>query len=300
LSDERYTVVLETSARLNAGVPSMVSADEVAVTGNYFSAIGTPLLQGRPFNWSDTSTSEPVAIIDQILARKIAPGTNPIGQAVRIEGVSRKVVGIAAVAEFRGLDRSFMPLIYVPLGQAHFAFPFVNIVARVEQASPSILRTVQAVVLQGGNSRIKSAEFAGDILAEALHLQTNALYTTGILAAIGFALSIIGMSAAIAYTVSRRQHDVGIRLALGATTSAIGITIFRGALIPVLGGIFFGLILASWSSRQIRALLYGVQALDVGLCLLVSLLLIAAAVCTVLFQVRRLMAKPIPALLRVR
>lgn len=299
LSDGRYSVAMvvpPSPDNLSSGV---ITADEVAISGNYFSAIGKTVLHGRKFDWADTSVSEPVVIVDEILARKIAAAGNAEGRTVEVQGIRRKIVGVCAATRFRGFEGGVAPQIYVPLAQSRLVFPFANIVVRVDAVSPAMLRTIQGIVSGGDTSATtRSVEFVDQILDATVHTQTITMYATSMLAGIGFLLSIIGLSAAMAYTVSQRQRDIGIRMALGATAWAIAKTIVQSLLIPVGTGIVLGLVLAGWTARQIASLIYGVHGLDVAICAAVTGIVAVAVACTVIIQLKRVTLTRIPELLR--
>jgi ABC-type antimicrobial peptide transport system permease subunit len=185
------------------------------------------------------------------------------------------------------------------LDQTHLALPFAAVVARVRYVSPGMLREFQAAVETVDNSVvIKSVEFADTIVADALHVQTTTLYITGVLASLGFALSMIGVSAVVAYSIASRQHEIGIRLALGATAWPIVTTVLRGSLIPDAAGIMAGLLLANWSSRQLSAVIYGIGPFDGMIYAGVGGVLAFSVACTVFVQLRKLVAQRILVLLR--
>jgi putative ABC transport system permease protein len=162
-----------------------------------------------------------------------------------------------------------------------------------------MLRNIELAVSGVDKSTtIKSVELVDTIVAAAMRLQTVTMYTTATLAGIGFVLSIIGISAAVAYTLSRRQRDIGIRLALGATTWPIARAILLSILIQNAIGISLGLVLAIWISRQMSALIYGVGSFDLEVYVPVALVIVVAVSSTILVQLRRLLRINIPSLLR--
>lgn len=301
LNDGRYNVLLEVLPSTEAQTSSTLAAEQMSVSGNYFSAAGTDLLRGRIFDSSDSSTSEPVMIVDETLAQQIAPGTGALERVVNVEGAKRKIVGICRAAHFRGFGSGNMPLIYVPLAQTHLALPFAAVVARLDYLSPGILHEIQSETEAVDRAAmINSVEFAEDILAEALRVQTVALYAAAILATLGFILSLVGISAVAAYSIQSRQHEIGVRLALGATPAGITKTILRRSLIYAAAGLIFGLLLAYLGSRQLSSLIYGVRPFNTLIYVAVSGVFIVAITFAAFVEGRKLVIHDVTDLLRAK
>jgi len=299
LNDGHYIVSLRVPEIPGASSSGSIAAEQVSVSGSYFTAAGTILLRGRPFYSNDSSTSEPVMVIDETLARQIGNGTDALGRLIDVEGVQRKIVGICGAAQFRGFKNGGAPLIYVPLAQTHLALPFGTVIVRLDYTSPGILRAIQAEVETVDSSGVvRSVEFAEDIVASALHIQTVTFYTAVLLATFGFILSIVGISAVIAYSIKSQQHEVGIRLALGATPARIIRTILKTSLIYAGIGLIAGLLLANWASHQISVLIYGVKPFNIAIYASVSGVLIFCIAAVIFVEGRRLLAHRILSLLR--
>lgn len=299
LNDGHYLVPLHVPEIAAASSSNAIMAELMSVSGSYFAAAGTVLLRGRTFYSNDTSTSEPVVIIDEILARQIGNGADTLGRLIDVEGVQRKVVGICGAARFRGFKNGNASLIYVPLKQAHMALPFAAVLVRLDYISPGILRVIQAELeTVDRSSMVKSVEFGEDVVANALHIQTVTFYTAVLLAAFGFVLSMVGISAVVAYSIKSQQHEIGIRLALGATPARIIRTILRTSLIYAGIGLTAGLLLANWASHQISVLIYGVKPFDIAIYASVGGVLIFCIVAAIFMEGRRLVAHRIFSLLR--
>jgi predicted permease len=299
LNDGHYVVSLRVPEISGASSAGAVAAEQVSASGGYFPAAGTILLRGRPFYSNDTSTSEPVMIVDETLAKQIGNGADVLGRLIDVEGVPRKIVGICAAAQFRGIKNGGDPLIYIPLTQTHLALPFGTVIVRLDHISPGILRSIQAEVETVDSSGVvKSVEFAENIVASALHIQTVTFYTAVLLAAFGFLLSIVGIAAVVAYSIKSQQHEIGIRLALGATPAQIIRIILQTSLTYVGIGLVAGLLLANWVSHQISMLIYGVKLFNIAIYASVSGALIFCIAAVIFMEGRRLATHRILSLLR--
>jgi predicted permease len=298
LNDGHYVVSLHVSPAPDTSSSGTIAAEQMSIAGDYFAAAGTVLLRGRPFDSIDNSNSEPVIIVDEALARQIDKEANALGRMIEVEGVKRKIVGICGSAQFRGFKNGSAPLVYIPLTQSRLALPFVIIVARLDYVVPEILHQMQRDVEALDKSAvIKSVELVESVVANALHLQTVTFYAASVLASIGFVLSLVGISAVAAYSIKSRRHEIGIRLALGATPGWIIHTVLRTSLLYVAFGIIAGLALANWISHQLSVLIYGVRPFDGVIYLGVSGLLVISIASVIFIEGRTLVTNRILSLL---
>src|SRR5205823_853955 len=115
--------------------------------------------------------SDPVAIIDEVLAHKLAQSGSILERIVEIEGIKRKVVGVCVSANYRGFNRPSLSIVYIPLAQSHIVFPFVNIIVRLSTVRPEVLRRVRMSISEVNQiPTVRSAILVEALVADALHI----------------------------------------------------------------------------------------------------------------------------------
>jgi putative ABC transport system permease protein len=240
-------------------------ADIAVVDTQYFRTMEVPLISGRNFTASDTAKTQTVGVIDQALARRYWPNENPIGQQVNfgfgagIKGVT--IVGVAGDINSDGFDAPSVPHIYVPLGQ----FAPVNAVVFLRSRSDAgnlgeaVRREVEKV---DPNIPVHSISSMDQIIVRSLADRRFALELLGIFATVALLLAAIGIYGVMAYSFSRRMHEIGIRLALGAQRMDIfNMAVGEGMRLVVIG-LVVGLVGAVALTRFVRTMLFGVSPAD--------------------------------------
>ncbi|MGJ5818338.1 ADOP family duplicated permease [Paludibaculum fermentans] len=241
-----------------------------AVSPGFFRALGTPLLAGRAIEAGDRKASTQVAVVNESFARQVFGVGNPVGRYFE-EGVAAsktgfatqkvQVVGIVRDATYRDLRQAPPPTMYRPLAQAR-ALPYVTFAIRgpgeVEQLIPIVRAAFAATgsrfsyTLQTYPMRMRDAMVTERLLA--------ALST--LFGALALGLAGMGLYGVLAYSVTRRSGEIGIRMALGATAAHIRNWVLRQSGITVLTGFAAGLLLALWLAPVAKTLLYGVKTSD--------------------------------------
>jgi putative ABC transport system permease protein len=267
-----------------------------------FQAIGTPLLGGRFFTEADGRNSPPVAIINEAMARQIWPGHDAVGKRFKVGTADSgnswfTVVGVVGNMRRHGLEQEPGPQMFEPLPQNPPKRAILLV--RTSTADPlAVAGTVQAAV--------RSVEKYAPVYGVAtLESQLDALlaerrFQTWLL--IGFAaaamlIAAIGIYGLIQYSTTRRTHEIGIRVAVGAQAGQIFRMIVVEGLKQSLSGLALGLIGALWLGQLSSSLLFGVTSTDPLTFLAVTLLLTAVAVAACCFPARRAMkVEPIVAL----
>lgn len=251
------------------------------VTAGYFSAIGTPIIRGRGISEDDTANSRHVAVINEAFARKFFKHENPIGKyfAQIGMGTSRQyeIVGIAQDARYfdSGLDKPVGPMFFLPEAQhdflpgpkpadadqgSHFLHDIV-IVTR-PGASVSEARIRQAMASVDPNLPIISIETLGVQVAAQFMQQRLIAQLTSFFGILSLLLASIGLYGVTAYNAGQRTHEMGVRLALGATPPQVASLIVRGALALVGIGLVIGLPLALAGGIFLGSQLYGLNPYD--------------------------------------
>jgi predicted permease len=252
-----------------SGRPPEKDAARVQTNGvgvDFFQAMGIPILRGRGFNAHDTASSPKVAIVNAALARKFFPHENPIGQTFEADPEDVQgpieIVGIAADTRYADMRSATPPTFYIPYRQRLDASRMV-IELRTAAAPGSVLREARAAVesldrdLPLIDVRTMQQQVRSTFADERALAQL-----TGCFSVVALVLACIGIYGIMAYTVTTRTAEIGLRIALGATTTQVLGRILREALWLASFGVMIGLAVALWLARFIAAMLYGLGVAD--------------------------------------
>ncbi len=262
-----------------------------AVTPGYFRAMGTPVIAGRDLNEFDTSSVVPVTLVNEALRQKYFHGDNPVGKRIRFGRPTDKdpfvtIVGVVADQKQDGLDQAVLPEAYAPLAQdTQNPLTFVVRTRGDSQALAGFAREqVHAIDKDLAVTDVTTLE---DEVHGSVKEQR---FRTGLLsgfAAVALLLAAIGIYGVLAYLVTQRSREIGIRMALGAQRGRVLEMVLRQGMQPVLFGALAGVVGAVAVTRFIRRLLFGVEAVDPGTYALTVCALIAVAMCACYIPARR-------------
>jgi predicted permease len=237
---------------------SSLSISAEIVGENYFETLGIPILRGRSFTVHDASAAPKVAIINQVMAEKYWPGGNALGKRLQIRGQgagSAEIVGIARTTKYRSLTEQPLPFLYLPLSQTDETFMYLFVATNGDAVS--FLPQVRSAARE-----VDPGQPMYDIHTVSDTVRRQALFEVRILAQIATAagavsvmLSLLGLYAVLAYSVSQRRREIGIRMAVGATGGRIFGMIVGNGLKLTLAGLAIGLFLASWLASSISQFL---------------------------------------------
>jgi putative ABC transport system permease protein len=237
------------------------------VTPQYFRTMGIPLLRGRDVADGDIAGRAPVAVVSESFARQYWPNEDPIGRTFESREESRTVVGIVGDVKVRGLERANEPQLYVAAGQVPDT-AFINddpkdLVIRYTGATGTLLPAVRRIVAAADPEQpISDVRTMEDVVAGETATRRAQLRVLGALAAIALLLSGVGIYGLLAYTVSQRSREIGVRLALGAEPTGVARMIVSQGMKLTLVGIVPGVLTAYAAARGMRALLFGVEPAD--------------------------------------
>jgi putative ABC transport system permease protein len=246
------------------------------VTPGYFASMGIPIRRGRDVSENDRTDQAWVAVVSESFATRYWPGEDPVGRRFKFNTDVRTVVGVVGDVRMRGLERTSEPQVYL----AHEQIPegldsagVLNTVGRfyapkdlvirsslpVATLIPAVRRIVQRVDPQQPISNVQPmAAIVAEVTA-ARSVQVRVLVAFAIVA---FLLAAVGIHGLLSFTVSSRQHEIGIRMALGAQRSQIVRLIMSRGIVLTAAGVIPGLVIAYAAGRWMRSLLAGVPPAD--------------------------------------
>ncbi|MGA9896485.1 MAG: ABC transporter permease [Terriglobales bacterium] len=255
------------------------------VSPSYVSTLKIPLLAGRDLQPSDQNHPTNVLLSEQA-ARAAWPGEDPVGRTFEVGGESNyTVVGVVADARINDLKHT-ASMVYVPYWQNPWwrAFFFIRSPQPASALADSIRRTIWNIDPEVAIPTLKSLDDQVNDSLATERFQAILLSSFGIAALL---LAVLGVYGVLAYSVSLRQQEFGIRVALGSDKTALIQLVLRQAAIPVVGGILAGLALAFAASRSIASLLYETQAGDPTVIISSIAVLLLAAFLAALLPARR-------------
>lgn len=243
----------------STGVMSVVNTVDLG----YFTTTGIAITRGRDFTAIDRAASLPVAIVNETLARLYWPDRDPIGQRVSFVGedVTRQIVGVAETVNYDEIGEPPQPCVYLPLAQ-NFADSVVLYVRTNSDPGP-VLATAQREMRQlDPRLDVGDARTATKVIDQALFGATMGGGLLGVFGLLALALASLGMYGVMAYSVSLRRREMGVRLALGAGPGSVLTLVLLDGLKLVSVGLALGAVAALGLSATISGFLHGVSPAD--------------------------------------
>jgi len=262
------------------------------VSSGYFRTIGAKLLRGRYFAVAEDASKPRVVIINQALAKKYFPGEDPIGKQFGDSNLSpssiRQIIGVMDDIKEGSLDSDIWPAEYLPFNQSPDTY--FSVVVRTSQAPDSVLPALSAAVhrIDSNVGTIDEATMAERINGSpSAWLHRSSAWLVGGFAGLALVLSTIGLYGVVAYSVSKRTREIGMRIALGAEQSAIYRLILKEAAWLTLAGVAIGVVSSVPVTTFMRNLLFGVQLWDTATLLTVAAVLGVSALLASYIPARR-------------
>ena len=241
-------------------------ADYASVSPEYLRVMGIPLLAGRFFNQQDILSAPRVSVISKTFAQRYFPNQDPIGKRLNFgfppnPDVEREIVGIVGDVRDVSLGEAPGPMMYVPFAQAPFWG--ANLVVKSTLSTSAVAAAIRQEV-QNIDRDLPVTDVAKlpDLIDASVSQQRFRTFLLGLFAAMALILAATGIFGVIAYSVACRTNEIGIRLALGASRSAILRMILRETLLLTLAGLLVGIPCAVAASHFVGHLLFGVSAND--------------------------------------
>ncbi len=281
--------------------PTFCSQD---ISSNYFKTMQIAAVKGRDFDANDRAENQHVVIVDTALAEHFFPGEDPIGKQIEYLWASDNdqkvwtIVGVVQHVRHNAPDHSLAPYqAYFPYGQrnnVYRAFLLLHTDRDAATLAPAIQKIVASIDPEVPADRIMKFD---DLIAGRSATKRFSAFLVSIISGAALFLSAVGLYGVLAYSVSQRRRELGVRIALGAQSVNILELVVSQGLKLVLMGLIFGLIAALLLARFMESILYGVSSTDpISLGLAILLLALAAALACLLPALRAVRINPITAL----
>ncbi len=262
------------------------------VNSDLFATLHAKLLRGRYFTDTEDASKPSVVIINQALARKYFPGEDPIGKKIGDTDLSPKsiteIIGVVDDVKDGSLDSEIWPAVYYPFNQN--SDPYFSLVVRTSQAEQSMLPTLVGAVheLDPGIGTMNEATMIDRINdSPTAYLHRSSAWLVGGFASLALLLGVVGLYGVIAYSVTQRTREIGVRMALGAQRRSVYQLIMKEAVWLAGIGIGAGLLSAIAAASLMRGLLFGVRSWDATTLAGVSVVLAISALLASYLPARR-------------
>jgi macrolide transport system ATP-binding/permease protein len=261
------------------------------VSSGYFTTLRAKLLRGRYFTESDDASKPPVVIIDRALAEKYFPGEDPVGKQMAYSGADSppmQVVGLVEDIKEGPLDETTWPTLYVAFNQDpddHF-----SLIVRTSKGEQALLPTLAAAIHRiDPDIATFDQRTMGELInnTPAAYLRRGSAWLVGGFALLALLLGAAGLYGVIAYSVSRRTREIGVRMALGAQPGAVYRLILKEAGWLIAAGIAIGVVCSLAAASLLRSLLFGVRSADPETLAAVAAVLGISALLASYFPARR-------------
>jgi putative ABC transport system permease protein len=262
------------------GQPNQLGQEPVTdvrvITGEYFKSLGIPLLRGRVFDENNPSDTTNKIVVNETLARVHWPGQDPIGKRIKVswrDNIEDEIIGVVGDVRMTELNAPARAAIYWP--HAREAYGSMTMVVRGTGDPTSAIRAILRE--RDPDLALADVRSMDEVVARSVAQRRITMVLLGVFAGAALLLAAIGIYGVIAYSVTQRTQEIGIRVALGAQRSDVLRMIIRGAVILAVAGVVIGAGGAFFLTRLMRDLLFGVQPFDLVTFGTVALLLTLVA-----------------------
>ena len=233
----------------------------------FFDTLGLQLLNGRATSWSDNASSRKVAVVSERLAKMLSPDGAVIGRRVNFgtDPIHRdvEIVGIVRSATMGNPRNPAAPVFYRPALQAARYANYPSVLVRGDStAFASISAAARAIVADAGHEFIPEISTVEEVLNRAPASERMSATLAATLGALAIILTFVGTFAVLAYDVTRRTREIGVRCAIGAEPRQVMQFVLREAMLPTIAGVVIGLPVAYSASRVLAGLLFGIRQSD--------------------------------------
>jgi putative ABC transport system permease protein len=251
------------------------------VTPNFFKTMGIPHRAGRDIADTDRADSPLVAVVSEELATRLFPGEDPLGKRLQVAirgpgGMNVEIVGVVGNIKFASLDADTRPAVYIPLPQ--LSIGLATLVARTDMDPVSLSNSVGAAV-RSIDPELPLADVRSmeQVVDETLARPRTVSVLLTAFAVLALLLAAVGVYGVMAYSVSQRTQEIGVRMALGATAQSVFRLVLGQAMKLVGIGVAVGIVIAGLLARVLDTLLFETAPLDPLTFALTALVLVIVA-----------------------
>ncbi len=240
-------------------------ATSTTIDRGFLDTLRIPLLEGRNFASADKADGPPVAIVNQTLARRLWPNQPAVGRTFQAgcdHPRTLQVVGVARDSKIRSINEVTLPHVYLPFSQAYEGGIVFLVVETAGDGGPLMERVRQTLVSAGPDFRTYGVRRLSDSLDASFWQARFELWVLGILGALALLLAAVGMYGVLAYHVTARTREIGVRVALGARPRDVVRLVIAQGLRVTAAGVAIGLLISALASRLLATLLQGVSPTD--------------------------------------
>ncbi len=253
-----------------------------SISAGFFETMGMPLVSGRNFGPADRPATQPVAIVNESLARKFFRGRNAVGQLYHTmdgdkPGPSVQIIGVVRDAKYESITEDHSETVFLAASQDEQPGNGTVFVIRTAGPPSAIIPAVRSAISSVNNTITFNFKTLDGIVSASLARPRLLARLSAFFGVLALMLAIVGLYGTMAYTVERRRGEIGIRIALGAARSRVLGMVLGEAGWIVLGGIAGGIVLAAGATRWFSSLLYGMQPTDAATYVLSGVILAVVA-----------------------
>ena len=248
------------------GQPNQLGQEPVTdvrvITGDYFKTLGIPLLRGRLFDENNPADTSNKVIVNETLARVHWPGEDPIGKRIKVSwrsNIEDEIIGVVGDVRLTELNTPARSAIYWP--HAREAYGSMTLVVRGTGDPTSAIRSILRE--RDPDLALADVRSMDEVVARSIAQRRITMVLLGVFAGAALLLAAIGIYGVIAYSVTQRTQEIGIRVALGAQRTDVLRMVVRGAVVLAVVGVVIGAAGALFLTRLMRDLLFGVEPFDV-------------------------------------
>ncbi|HEX6162432.1 MAG TPA: ABC transporter permease [Vicinamibacterales bacterium] len=242
----------------------IASAD--SVSPGFFETMGVPLIAGRFFTWADSSPTARVCIVSESLARKLEPNGDVLQRHIRYGTLRDRqdmvIVGVVGNMTLGNLRHEQPPIAFVPPQSNGVNFSAPNILIKTTRSMEWIARAVRGILADGGREYAREIITVEELFARSPASERMTATLAGMMGFLAILIAVIGIHGVLAYSVSRRTREIGVRVAVGANPATVARSVIREAAVLTLIGLVIGVPVAFAASQSLRSLLYGISETD--------------------------------------
>lgn len=264
------------------------SASYRPVAGDYFSALGIPVVRGRGFGLQDETPNPRTVIVNRALAAAYLGELDPIGQRFFVFGDTMEVVGVVGDVPIGGIEDKIPPTLYVPFAKA--SQTAMSVVVRTSLGVDAVARALRAATASVDRTAAVTRVLSmGDVVerSPSVYMRRFPLYLLVAFSVTALLLAMVGVYGVVSYSMAQRAREMAVRMALGASPGSLVRLVVRHGSGMAIAGIVLGVAASLYAGRFAAPLLYGVAPYDPLTYVVVSLLLASVAIAATLFPARR-------------